>query len=58
MQFDQLKQHESLSLRGDGVAARERAQRPAMPVIGYLNEGAPEPGAYFLAESAKGWATQ
>jgi hypothetical protein len=25
-----------------------------MPVIGYLNEGAPEPGAYFLAEFRKG----
>jgi len=41
-----------------GVAAAwplaARAQQPAIPVIGYLNEGAPEPGTYFLAEFRKG----
>jgi putative ABC transport system substrate-binding protein len=31
-----------------------RAQQAAMPAIGYLNEGAPEPGTYFLAEFRKG----
>src|SRR5262249_10963054 len=40
-----------------GVAAwplAARAQQRTMPVIGYLNEGAAEPGTNFLAEFRKG----
>ena len=50
-----MRRRDFITLLGGAAAwpLAARAQQ-AMPVVGYLNEGAPEPGTYFLAEFHKG----
>jgi len=51
-----MKRRAFITLLGGAAAwpLAAHAQQPPMPVVGYLNEGAPEPGTYFLAEFRKG----
>src|SRR5262249_47774032 len=57
MQLDQLKRRDFMTLLGVGAATwplAARAQQPAMPVIGYLSQSAPEAGAALVAAVRKG----
>jgi hypothetical protein len=56
-----MKRREFIALVGSGgllLAAkvrRARAQQPAMPVIGFLHGGSPEPNVNPVAAFGKGW---
>ena len=52
-----LRRREAIALLGGAAAAwplAARGQQPAMPVVGYLYEGWPEPTAQLLAAFRKG----
>jgi putative ABC transport system substrate-binding protein len=57
MRFNQLRRRDFITLLAGAGASwplAARAQQPAMPVIGYLDVGAPEPNAHLVAAFRKG----
>jgi putative ABC transport system substrate-binding protein len=57
MPFDQLRRREVIALLGGAAAAwplAAHAQKPAMPVIGFLGSGSPEPNAPLVAAFLRG----
>ncbi len=58
MQFDQLRRREFIALLGSvaGWPLAARAQQPAMPIVGYLNAGAPDTNPSYLPAFRQGLA--
>ncbi len=57
MRFDQLTRRELITLLGGTAAAWPLAvstQQPAMPVVGFLNPGSPEPSSFLVAAFREG----
>src|SRR5262249_56268242 len=55
-QGDRMKRREFITLLGGAVAwpLAARAQQPPIPVVGYLQSGAPGPSASYLAALRQG----